>query len=108
MAILAAISLGVLDYFVITLFFLMEGDVKPAIMAAIVVTGFATGVLLRQPWLIFASQNCISLLILIRALQYGERLRLANVVIVVGVVVIGNLLAWLVARAVLGGRVAST
>lgn len=98
-AVLAFIALAVLDYMLIGAAFLgrpKDGDP----LTLVVVAGFALALVLRQRWLVFAAQNVVTVLGLVRGLQVGADLRLSDLAGFVLTVLLGNLLAWLIARAI--------
>jgi len=98
----AALALGALDVFLLTVMFLY----RPAgaeILAAVMLAGALAAVLLRRRWLLLASQNVVTAVTLLRLLQWEgpeEAKDLIGPVLFVLLLVLGNLLAWRLARAI--------
>ena len=105
----AAIVLAALDVFLLTAAFLH----RPAgfwIAASACVIPFVAAALLRRPWLAFVGQNVVTAILLYRLAQYAGLpvetrgpWSATNLVVPLGAVAVGNILAWVVARGLPAG-----
>ena len=102
-ALSAAFALLVLNGFLIQALFLYRptgGEVLGVVMLA----GCFTAIVLRRRWLFIATQNAMTILVIVRLLQWEAPAEgnetLGAVFSFFFVVVLGNVLAWLVTRAI--------
>lgn len=102
-ALFAALTLVVLDSFFINVLFLYR-PTGGEILAVVMLAGGLGAVALRWRWLFIATQNAMTALIVVRLLQWEGPAEASDVggaafsvFLVVG---LGNVLAWLVTRAI--------
>ena len=97
LAIVAALCLGTMDYFIVIDAFLGE----PARAALLLLVGLATaiaGLTFHQRWLCYAAQNVVLLLALANAYRSGLPAP-GDLAQAAAAVLIGNLLMWMIVRA---------
>lgn len=101
----AAVALAALDGFLLTVSFL-HAPMGFWIVAGFCLTTFVAAVALPRRWLAFVGQIVVTAVLVYRLAQYAvlpEESRgpwsATNLIVPLGAVVVGNLLAWVVARA---------
>lgn len=101
----AALALLCLDAYLLTVAFLY-GPAGFWIAAAACIAIFAAALFLKRPWLAFVAQNVVSAILLYRLVQYAAlpvETRgtgfTTNLLVPVAAIVVGNLLTWVVTRA---------
>lgn len=104
-AVFASVALGAMDLFVMSVAFLYRPGLGGWVIGTVLI-GFALALVLRAKWLVLLVQNLVTAVLLYRATEYSllelDQRRDANVtslVVLIGIITLGNLLAWLVARA---------
>lgn len=104
-AICAAIALGAMDLFLMSVAFLYR-PAASAWMIGFVLIAFAVALLFRVAWLVFVAQNLVTAVLLYRAVEYSllgldrsQDSDVTSLIVLVGVIVLCNILAWLIARA---------
>lgn len=98
-AIIAFLVIAFMDFLIIVAAFLGEPR-NGNIIIIVMVLGILIAVLFRKPLLVFTAQNIVTFLVAVNPMRYWNRYDAADIKLAVGVMIIGNILAWLIARAI--------
>lgn len=99
LAVIAGMALAVIDYLIVVAAFLYRPATGEALFPAVALLVIAAMVL-KQRWLVYLAQSPVAALILLRVFEPGERVELGDLPLAVLWIVLGYVLAWLIARAI--------